>query len=71
MRRGEGRGYRSEVSSLYLIGPGVLVPGGELQHPDDLVDLGAHLVEGEDPVPHRVLHARPSAGLGRHEDLDG
>ena len=57
MRRGEGRGYRSEVSSLYLIGPGVLVPGGELQHPDDLVDLGAHLLEGEVAVLQGFLHA--------------
>lgn len=54
---------------LYLIRPGVFIPRGELQDPDDLVDLGAHLLEGEPPVPLRLLHTGTSAALGRHKDL--
>lgn len=54
---------------LYLISPGVFIPRGELQDPDDLVDLGAHLLKGEPPVPLRLLHAGASAALGRHKDL--
>lgn len=53
----------------YLISPGVLIPRGQLQDPDDLVDLCAHLLEGEPPVPLRLLHAGASAALGRHKDL--
>lgn len=56
---------------LYLISPGIFIPRGELQYPDDLVDLGAHLLKGEPPVPLRLLHTGASAALSRHKDLNG
>lgn len=64
-------GSAARHAGLYLVRPGVFVPRGELQDPDDLVDLSAHLLKGEPPVPLRLLHAGASAALGRHKDLDG
>lgn len=58
------------VIATHLVGPGVLVPGRELQHADDLVNLGAHLLESEVAVLQGLLHAVAARRLGRHEDLD-
>lgn len=45
------------ITCVYLISPGILIPGRELQHSDDFVDLGAHLLEGEVAVLQGLLHA--------------
>lgn len=55
---------------VYLIGPSVLIPGRELQHSDDFVDLGAHLLEGEVAVLQRLLHPMAARRLGGHKDFD-
>lgn len=53
----------------HLVGPGVFVPRGELKDSDDLVDLRAHLLKGELPVPLRLLHSGTAAALGSNENL--
>ena len=60
----------ARACASYLIGPGILVPGSELQHPDDLVDFGGHLLEGEVAVLQRLLNPVALGCLGGHEDLD-
>lgn len=59
-----------QARGTYLVGPSVLIPGSELQNPDDLVDLGAHLVHSEVAVLQRLFHALATRGLGRHKDFD-
>lgn len=60
----------SIIKYAYLVGPGILIPGRELQHSDDFVDLGAHLLEGEVAVLQGLLHAVAARRLGGHKDFD-
>lgn len=60
----------SIIKCAYLVGPGILIPGRELQHSDDFVDLGAHLLEGEVAVLQGLLHAVAARRLGGHKDFD-
>lgn len=61
---------RHVLRRTYLVGPRILVPGRKLQHSDDLVDLGTHLLEGEVTVLQGLLHTLAARCLGCHKDFD-
>lgn len=60
---------RHGIYCMYLVGPGVLVPGCQLQHSDDLVYLGTHLLEGEVTVLQGLLHTLAAGCLRCHKDF--
>lgn len=54
----------------YLVCPSILIPGCKLQHSDDFVDLGTHLLKGEVTVLQGLLHTVAAWRLGCHKYFD-
>lgn len=58
------------IQLLYLVRPSVLVPGRQLQHPDDFVNLRAHFLKSEVSVFQGLFHAVAARCLCGHKDFD-
>lgn len=63
-------GHRHVIYCTYLVRPRILVPGRKLQHSDDFVDLGTHLLKSEVTVLQGLLHTMAARCLGCHKDFD-